>query len=191
MQWSKSSRPASGAEHQFSHLWDMEGHVHQGLAPSHGFKVGLATLAIASLYEELLHLPFDWSADVDHCCGHVGLDWNAVEADIPCRFAGEDFVQTAIAGANRGHIFRCRPPFAAGTPPHSLLASPAGKIARPASANAGTASPSPGGLAPRPNPRKSDLPGNGCSAPFNAPTTSAAASPCSISLCTPVHSTTA
>ncbi|MBP7481205.1 MAG: sn-glycerol-1-phosphate dehydrogenase, partial [Lacunisphaera sp.] len=24
MQWSKTSRPASGAEHQFSHLWDME-----------------------------------------------------------------------------------------------------------------------------------------------------------------------
>lgn len=26
MQWSKSSRPASGAEHQFSHLWNMEHH---------------------------------------------------------------------------------------------------------------------------------------------------------------------
>ena len=43
MQWSKSSRPASGAEHQFSHLWDMEHHTHQGSAPSHGFKVGIAT----------------------------------------------------------------------------------------------------------------------------------------------------
>src|SRR5262249_43134172 len=35
MQWSKSSRPASGAEHQFSHLWDMEHHVHGNRAPSH------------------------------------------------------------------------------------------------------------------------------------------------------------
>ncbi len=101
MQWSKSSRPASGAEHQFSHLWDMEGHVHQGLAPSHGFKVGLATLAIASLYEELLHLPFD-RLDVDHCCARWP-DWNAVEADIRVRFAGEDFVETAIAETAAKH----------------------------------------------------------------------------------------
>ena len=28
MQWAKSSRPASGAEHQFSHLWDMQREVH-------------------------------------------------------------------------------------------------------------------------------------------------------------------
>jgi glycerol-1-phosphate dehydrogenase [NAD(P)+] len=33
MQWSKTSRPASGAEHQFSHLCDMEHHVHNGEAP--------------------------------------------------------------------------------------------------------------------------------------------------------------
>ncbi|MCC2672932.1 MAG: 3-dehydroquinate synthase, partial [Armatimonadetes bacterium] len=51
MQWSRTSRPASGAEHQFSHLWDMEHHTHQGVAPSHGFKVGIATLAVARLYE--------------------------------------------------------------------------------------------------------------------------------------------
>ena len=46
MQSSKSSRPASGAEHQFSHLWDMQHHTHNGVAPSHGFKVGVATLAV-------------------------------------------------------------------------------------------------------------------------------------------------
>src|SRR5699024_8706987 len=30
MQSSKSSRPASGAEHQFSHTWDMEHHTFKG-----------------------------------------------------------------------------------------------------------------------------------------------------------------
>lgn len=94
MQWSKSSRPASGAEHQFSHLWDMEGHVHNGAAPSHGFKVGLATLAITSLYEELLRLPLD-RLDVDRCCARWP-EWNTVETDIRLRFAGEDFIETAI-----------------------------------------------------------------------------------------------
>ncbi len=54
MQSARSSRPASGAEHQFSHLWDMQHHMHQGVAPSHGFKVGIGTLASTALYENLL-----------------------------------------------------------------------------------------------------------------------------------------
>ena len=54
MQAARTSRPASGAEHQFSHLWDMQHHTHNGVAPSHGFKVGIGTLASMALYEELL-----------------------------------------------------------------------------------------------------------------------------------------
>jgi glycerol-1-phosphate dehydrogenase [NAD(P)+] len=58
MQAASSSRPASGAEHQFSHLWEMEGlgAATAGDEPplSHGFKVGLGTVAIAALYERLL-----------------------------------------------------------------------------------------------------------------------------------------
>lgn len=54
MQAHRTSRPASGADHQFSHLWDMQHHTHQGAAPSHGFKVGIGTLASVALYEELL-----------------------------------------------------------------------------------------------------------------------------------------
>ncbi|MCC6493168.1 MAG: sn-glycerol-1-phosphate dehydrogenase [Pirellulales bacterium] len=53
MQSALSSRPASGAEHQFSHLWDMEHHTHAGAAPSHGFKVGIGSLASIALYETL------------------------------------------------------------------------------------------------------------------------------------------
>ncbi len=62
MQSMRSSRPASGAEHQFSHLWDMEHHTHDGAAPSHGQKVGIGTLAVTGLYEKLLadeQPPFD------------------------------------------------------------------------------------------------------------------------------------
>lgn len=58
MQAAGSSRPASGAEHQFSHLWEMEGlgQEPRGDEPplSHGFKVGLGTVSIAALYERLL-----------------------------------------------------------------------------------------------------------------------------------------
>src|SRR3954470_13425925 len=48
MQAHQSSRPASGSEHQFSHLWEMEGLGRDAAPPlSHGFKVGLGTIAIA------------------------------------------------------------------------------------------------------------------------------------------------
>lgn len=67
MQACKSSRAASGAEHQFSHLWDMQHHVHDGRAPSHGFKVGIGTLASTALYERLLTRPLD-ELDIESCC---------------------------------------------------------------------------------------------------------------------------
>jgi glycerol-1-phosphate dehydrogenase [NAD(P)+] len=67
MQAAKSSRAASGAEHQFSHLWDMQHHTHDGRAPSHGFKVGIGTLASTALYEYLLEQPLE-RLDVDNCC---------------------------------------------------------------------------------------------------------------------------
>jgi glycerol-1-phosphate dehydrogenase [NAD(P)+] len=54
MQVTLSSRPASGAEHQFSHLWDMQHHTFNGAAPSHGFKVGIGVLASLALQEYLL-----------------------------------------------------------------------------------------------------------------------------------------
>jgi len=54
MQAARTSGPASGADHQFSHLWDMQHHTHDGAAPSHGFKVGIGTLASLGLHEVLL-----------------------------------------------------------------------------------------------------------------------------------------
>ena len=49
-----SSRPASGSEHQFSHLWEMRGLEQDGVPVSHGFKVGLGAVLVSSLYERLL-----------------------------------------------------------------------------------------------------------------------------------------
>lgn len=67
MQFANSSRPASGAEHQFSHLWDMQHHTHQGTVPLHGFKVGIGTLVVGALYEYVLAQPLE-TIDVDACC---------------------------------------------------------------------------------------------------------------------------
>ena len=68
MQATLSSRPASGAEHQFSHLWDMQHHTYKGVAPSHGFKVGIGVLASLALQEYLLSMDlkrFDVEAAVN------------------------------------------------------------------------------------------------------------------------------
>lgn len=59
MQAHRSSRPASGAEHQFSHLWEMEGlGLDREPPPPHGFKVGVGTIAIAALDERILARDF-------------------------------------------------------------------------------------------------------------------------------------
>ena len=55
MQAYQSSRTASGAEHQFSHLWEGEGLGRNEDPPlSHGFKVGVGSIAIAALFERVL-----------------------------------------------------------------------------------------------------------------------------------------
>jgi len=56
MQYMKDSRPVSGAEHLFSHVWEMEGLEFEGEPVSHGFKVGIGSLLSTALMEEFLQL---------------------------------------------------------------------------------------------------------------------------------------
>ncbi len=49
-----SSAPASGGEHLLSHLWDMTARQNHRKTGWHGQQVGVATMIIAKLYEELL-----------------------------------------------------------------------------------------------------------------------------------------
>jgi glycerol-1-phosphate dehydrogenase [NAD(P)+] len=93
MQAAKSSRPASGAEHQFSHLWDMQGHVHAGEAPSHGFKVGIGTLATATLFARLLATFDPQRLDIDGIC----RDW----PELPVRIAQARALHAVPDIANR------------------------------------------------------------------------------------------
>ncbi|MBC5768479.1 iron-containing alcohol dehydrogenase [Ramlibacter albus] len=54
MQAHGNSRPASGSDHQFSHLWEMEGLQVDGEAAAHGACVGVGCVAMLALYEWLL-----------------------------------------------------------------------------------------------------------------------------------------
>ena len=66
MQDMQSSRPASGAEHLFSHLLEMRGHTFRGDIVPHGIQVGVFTLFMCRVYEQIL--AFDYSRlDVDAC----------------------------------------------------------------------------------------------------------------------------
>ena len=87
MQAMLSSRPASGTEHQFSHCWDMENLCFNGKHVSHGFKVGIGTLASTASLEFLLEKDIE-HLDVDACVAKW-KDWDAQEKEIREVFAGK------------------------------------------------------------------------------------------------------
>jgi glycerol-1-phosphate dehydrogenase [NAD(P)+] len=90
MQAHKSSRPASGADHQFSHLWNMEHHeMADGTVPSHGFQVSIGMLMSSALYSCMLDDDFS-KLDVDACVAA----WPSLEdakAEALKMFEGTDF----------------------------------------------------------------------------------------------------
>ena len=74
MQDMQSSRPASGAEHMFSHLLEMRDHTFKGDIVPHGIQVGVFTLFMCRVYEQIL--AFDYSRlDVDGCLAN----WKPLE----------------------------------------------------------------------------------------------------------------
>ncbi|MCD8295469.1 MAG: sn-glycerol-1-phosphate dehydrogenase [Clostridia bacterium] len=96
MQAFQSSRPASGAEHQFSHLWDMEHLTVNGNTNSHGVQVGIGTLASTAFYELLFETHVE-DLDVDKCVA-AWKTWEETEADIRRIFNNEEkFVTRGLA----------------------------------------------------------------------------------------------
>ncbi|MDK7122666.1 sn-glycerol-1-phosphate dehydrogenase [Pauljensenia sp. UMB6358] len=81
MQAAQSSRPASGAGHQFSHVWEMEGHGLDWEPPlSHGMKVGVGTVASCAIWEEALKIDMD-ALDVDAIVAAAKTD-KEIEAKV-------------------------------------------------------------------------------------------------------------
>ena len=88
MQAIHSSRPASGTEHQFSHCWDMENLAYpNGKHVSHGFKVGIGTLASTASLEFLLSKDIE-NIDIDKCVD-AWKSWPEMEEEIRTVFAGK------------------------------------------------------------------------------------------------------
>ncbi|WP_130865737.1 sn-glycerol-1-phosphate dehydrogenase [Acidipropionibacterium timonense] len=87
MQVYDGTRPASGAEHYFSHIWELA-HLGAELDPplSHGFKVAIGTLAMLSFYEKLLAKD-PATIDIDAAVA-AWPEWDVVESDIRSTFDG-------------------------------------------------------------------------------------------------------
>ncbi len=106
MQAASSSRPASGAEHQFSHLWEMEGlgeDQKNGQPPlSHGFKVAVGTVSIAALYERVLARDLD-SLDVGAAV-RGWPSWDEVEGRVCEAFAGTPLQDASVAETRAKYI---------------------------------------------------------------------------------------
>ena len=100
MQAMDSSRPASGTEHQVSHYLDMEGLCYNGKHVSHGFKVGLGTLASTKTLEFILRQDLA-NLDVDAAAAKWWPDFATVKATFP-----------KVFGPRKAHIVRAEDEFA-------------------------------------------------------------------------------
>jgi glycerol-1-phosphate dehydrogenase [NAD(P)+] len=105
MQVAGSSRPASGAEHYFSHLWELEGLAHGvegGPPPEHGLKVGFASIAMAAFYERLLQRDLS-TVDVE-ARRRLWPSWEQVEQEVRATHQTPGLDQAALAQSREKYI---------------------------------------------------------------------------------------
>lgn len=92
MQAHGNSRPASGAEHLISHVWEMERLTFRGEPAAHGACVGIGTVGILALYEWLLAQEISSAA-----IGAGGSSANQIEAEIAAGFSEQHLADSARA----------------------------------------------------------------------------------------------
>lgn len=103
MQALQSSRPSSGADHQFSHLWNMEHHtMADGRTPSHGFQVSIGLLASLAYYDQFL------KSDIAHLDVESAVaawpEWDEAERYARELYAGTDFPEIGVVETRAKYI---------------------------------------------------------------------------------------
>jgi glycerol-1-phosphate dehydrogenase [NAD(P)+] len=96
-----TSRPASGADHQIAHLWEMDDLHHGGERVSHGACVAVATIATLRMYDWLLAR--DLSALDPARLAAEAPDMAAKEAAIRGAFGGAEIAARALAETQAKH----------------------------------------------------------------------------------------
>ncbi len=105
MQKAKTSRTASGAEHQFSHLWDNQRHTYNGEAPSHGFKVGVGTVATSALYERILGTWTEATFDAAIANADVNFrSWETIEKELEDHFGTTGLYETVKRECRKKYV---------------------------------------------------------------------------------------
>lgn len=97
-----SSRPASGADHQIAHLWEMKRLVHSGRQVGHGNCVAVGCVAVLRLYEWLLasdHIGEKGDITVDRA-----PDMAAKRRMIKAHFRDEEVAVRAEAETRDKHL---------------------------------------------------------------------------------------
>jgi glycerol-1-phosphate dehydrogenase [NAD(P)+] len=84
MQAHGNSRPASGSDHQFAHLWEMEGLSVDGQPVSHGACVGVGCVSMIAAYEWLMHQDLG-GVDPARAAGKA-LSADALKAEVAASF---------------------------------------------------------------------------------------------------------
>ncbi len=75
MAYAGVSRPASGVEHYFSHIWDMRGLEFGTKVDLHGIQCAMATLQAVKLYEQVKKMPPDAAAAREYVARFSYDDW--------------------------------------------------------------------------------------------------------------------
>jgi glycerol-1-phosphate dehydrogenase [NAD(P)+] len=98
MQAHGNSRPASGSEHQLSHLWEMERLTVGDEPAAHGACVGVATVAILALYEWLLAQ--DIGSALKHRDPAPDPDPGEIESELRASFSQASLIESARTEMN-------------------------------------------------------------------------------------------
>lgn len=96
-----SSRPASGADHQIAHIWEMEQLTHRGEKSSHGACVAIGCLSMLALFDWLIARDF---SSFDPIGASLAVpEWGETEATIRAAFGESEVAERAIVemGAKR------------------------------------------------------------------------------------------
>ena len=102
MQDMQSSRPASGAEHMFSHLLEMRDHTFKGDIVPHGIQVGVFTLFMCRVYEQILACDYG-KLDVEACL----KNWKPLEEQErigAAVFAGTKFPDLGVKAVRAKYV---------------------------------------------------------------------------------------
>ena len=76
MAYAGVSRPASGVEHYFSHVWDMRGLEFGTQVDLHGIQCAMATMKAVELYEKVMAITPDWEKAHAYVESFDLEDWN-------------------------------------------------------------------------------------------------------------------